>query len=121
MKTGFFGLALLMASADMAGAEMLDVLDVKVKNNPADGAYAVVVRLSEPSGEILQRLTAENVGRNIAIEVNGKAVWVPTIAAPTTNQYFLIGNLSQEFAERLASTIRDARTIGAEVQMPSGG
>ncbi|MBW6419882.1 hypothetical protein KX729_00335 [Rhizobium sp. XQZ8] len=121
MKSILFGLSLLIVSAGVARAENLDVLDVKVKGDPSDGSYSVVVRLSEASSQALQRLTADNVGQTVAIEVNGKAVWLPTIKNPTTNQYFLISNLSQEFAERLASTIREAGTIGAEVQKPSGG
>lgn len=101
-----------------AAAEALDVLDVKVKADPNEGSYAIVVFLSQPSGEIIRRLTTENIGRNMSIELNGKAVWLPMITAPIPNRYFLISGTDKALAERLASDIEQAGSIDATVLIP---
>ncbi|WP_162894748.1 SecDF P1 head subdomain-containing protein [Rhizobium terrae] len=121
MKRVPFALALFIASAGLAGAETLDVLDAKVKNDPDNGSYGVMIYLSAPSGEIIERLTTGNVGRNMSIELNGKAVWLPVITAPITNRYFLLSNMNKDLAERLASDIGKAGSIGVTVMMPPGG
>ena len=90
--------------ADQPALDSSNVLMAEV----AEGAFGHEVRISldDEGTEAFARLTTGNVGKHVAILVDGKLVSVPRIAAPIRQGRAVIsGNFDEEEARRIAEGI----------------
>ncbi|MGF9564096.1 hypothetical protein [Neorhizobium sp. JUb45] len=119
MKAILLASVLFVTSVLPLHAERLEVFSAEVKGDSQNGSHGVVVRFSPAAGQILERLTRENIGRTVHLELNGRAVLSPKVTAPITNRYIFLSDLSADLAERLASDIMKAGAIEMIVPGPA--
>ncbi|MEM0897594.1 MAG: protein translocase subunit SecD, partial [Verrucomicrobiota bacterium] len=90
-----------------------------------DVAYAVSVKLNDEGGEIMRNLTAQNVGRRLAIVMDGEIISAPVIQGRFSSEFQITGDFDYDEANSLASVlenplgnpleIQDERSVAAEM------
>jgi hypothetical protein len=72
------------------------------------GTYEVRLKLNEDGAKKVQEYTAENQEKCIALVAGGKILWHPTLAAPVTDDEFVLsGNFTISEAEAIAKLFND--------------
>lgn len=89
------------------------VIEVSVIAEP-DKPGRVGVVFDEEGGRRLKKLTAENIGRQMAILVDGRVVNCPTIRSPISSHVEITGNFSKAELNRLATALQ----VGMELSRP---
>ncbi|WP_027882511.1 SecDF P1 head subdomain-containing protein [Meiothermus rufus] len=83
-----------------------DLEQVQSGQSPS-GRPALVLCLRREGVARFARLSAENLGRRVALQVDGRIVLAPTLRAPITSRALrLQGFASQEEVERLAALLQ---------------
>jgi preprotein translocase subunit SecD len=77
-------IALLVGSVFVSAAEplLLDVARAELAYDRRSGEPVVTFVLTQPSAGLFARLTADNVGRRIAVSVGGKVYMRPVVREP---------------------------------------
>jgi preprotein translocase subunit SecD len=88
-----------------------------VERNNMTGRPDVAFRLSTEGGEIFQRLTSANLGKRLAIVMDGKVRSYPTIQA-TISERGTISGFDQDSSENLALVLRTA-ALPVELEVAS--
>jgi preprotein translocase subunit SecD len=83
------------------------IVDATVDRNNISGRPEVIFRLNEEGGETFFRLTESNVGRNLAIVMDGKVRSNPTIQQGIRDRGSITG-FDQASSENLALVLRTA-------------
>lgn len=95
-ETFYLHPTVLMDNSVLVDANVEDYLDGK----------AIGVKFNEEGKEILARVTGENIGKHMAILIDGELVTAPKIQAQIPNGVALInGNFSDKEAERIAENL----------------
>ena len=69
------------------------------------GSVAVSIQLTNAGSDLMLAATSENIGRRLAIVVNGIAVTVATVQSPISGQIQVSGGLTLEQARAIASRL----------------
>lgn len=92
------------------------LLDIRVAAAAATldafGAPAVSVELADSTGRALGDLTESNVGRRLALVIDGEALCVPTIQSRVGTPMQLSGNFSSSETEELAAVLAGGQLPG---------
>ncbi|MFT3726606.1 MAG: hypothetical protein QM759_02125 [Terricaulis sp.] len=85
-----------------------NIVNVRPADDPdVRGRYVVQVQLSQRAAEIFEDLTTRNVGKEIAVVVDGAVVTSPTVYEPIASGDFQIeGDFSGKEANEIAVTLR---------------
>lgn len=81
-----------------------DITETRVVTLPS--GFGVEVHLTDGGAAKLRLATADNLGRLLAIVVDGKVLAAPTVRSPITQIGVISGKFTREEAERLAEGIR---------------
>jgi preprotein translocase subunit SecD len=91
---------------------LLDVTAVKsagVSTDPLSGSPIVQIVFNTEGTKKFSDITAQHVGKRIAILVDGKVLIAPIVRAPISGgRAHIAGNLTKEEAEKIAKRINDA-------------
>ena len=87
----------LVTTADIAGA----------RASLTEGEWGLNIDLSDAAAKRIQEFSKQNVGRTLALLVEGKVQGTPRIAGALTGKGFLIGRFSQADAERMSASLRN--------------
>ena len=93
------------------------IAEAYVERNNMTGRPDVAFRLSPEGGEIFQRLTSANLGKRLAIVMDGKVRSYPTIQA-TISERGTISGFDQDSSENLALVLRTA-ALPVELEVAS--
>ena len=85
----------------------------------ADGGSALSLWLSDEAGQAFAVLTAESIGKALAVVYDGRVLVAPVVVSPIPNGLVMITGLEDAEAERLAEEIRQANEPDFIHQMPS--
>ncbi len=75
-------LALCCAGAALAESLRLEVIEARVAVEPKFGTEVVIVKISPASAEAFADFTRRNVGRKVALRIDGKVFATPVIREP---------------------------------------
>ncbi len=114
---------LLRKRAKLSGQHLVDAQAAVDQRN---GEIVVNFRLDVAGGTIFRRLTEENLGKPLAIVMDGRVISAPTIQAVITSSGVISGNFTTEEANQLAILLRagalpaplitlEERTVGASL------
>jgi len=79
-----------------------DIQDIAIKKNGQEGTYNLLISFSEEGAEEWATLTGKNVGRNIAIIIDGDVYAAPGVREKIEQgKYMISGNFSKNEASRL--------------------
>jgi preprotein translocase subunit SecD len=81
-----------------------EITETRVVTLPS--GFGVEVRLTDGGAAKLRAVTADNLGRLLAIVVDGKVLAAPTVRSPIAEIGVIKGKFTREEAERLAAGIR---------------
>jgi preprotein translocase subunit SecD len=81
-----------------------DITETRVVSLPS--GFGVEVHLTDGGAAKLRSVTADNLGRQLAIVVDGKVLTAPTVRSPIAEIGVIGGKFTREEAERLAAGIR---------------
>lgn len=77
--------------------EKMDLKSVSIQKSTRKGSYSLLISFSEKGAKSWARLTRENIGRNIAIVIDGKVVTAPLVQSEIKQGKCLIsGNYTKE-------------------------
>jgi SecD/SecF fusion protein len=83
-----------------------DIRSVELKENTGSGTFDLLLTFSGEGAGKWERMTGENVGRDIAILVDGQVVSAPKVMEPIKGGKCMIsGNLSKEEASALKASL----------------
>lgn len=82
-----------------------DVATAKASVDPKTRDPIIEIKLTEAGAKKLEKLTGDNIGRRLAIVVNGKVVSAPVIQSKIGESANVTGKFTQEEAEKLAAAI----------------
>jgi preprotein translocase subunit SecD len=101
-------IALLVGSVFVSAAEplLLDVARAELAYDRRSGEPVVTFVLTQPSAGLFARLTADNVGRRIAVSVGGKVYMRPVVREP------ILGGSGQISG---MTSVEEARDIAARL------
>jgi preprotein translocase subunit SecD len=101
-------IALLVGSVSVSAAEplLLDVARAELAYDLRSGELVVNFVLTQPSAGLFARLTADNVGRRIAIGVGGKVFERPVVREPILGSSGQISGMT---------SVEEARDIAARL------
>lgn len=74
---------------------------------PGDLNYHIEVRLHDDFAEINRKMTGANIGKPMAIILDGEVLSAPTIQAELGSQFVITGSFTQEQARELASQLEN--------------
>jgi len=84
------------------GPDQSDIQDVAIKKNDQEGTYNLLISFSEEGAEEWATLTSKNVGRNIAIVIDGDVYAAPVVREKIEQGKCVIsGNFSKNEVSRL--------------------
>lgn len=84
------------------GPDQSDILDVAIKKNDQEGTYSLLISFSEEGAEEWATLTGKNVGRNIAMVIDGDVYAAPVVREKIEQGKCVIsGNFSKNEVSRL--------------------
>jgi preprotein translocase subunit SecD len=89
----------------MLGGEGWKVADVKVLT--ADAVRSIAFELNESGAERFGPMTERNIGRPLAMIVDGKVYSAPNLRSRIEGSGQITGTFSQEDAEKLAAAIKE--------------
>lgn len=90
--------------------EIIDVMnEAGLKGIPGSGS--LTLKLSEKGKEILGQITSRNIGKKIAIFIDGDLVLVPEIMEPISDGELAISYSSLDKAELIAERINQAKEL----------
>ena len=72
----------------------------------ASGRSAIQFWFDKNGSELFYKLTQENIGKRMAIIIDGKIVSAPTIMSAINSEGIITGNITKEEAQKIANSLR---------------
>ena len=111
-----YGLLPAMADWTMRDLAIQPKVTKVIADSDEDGRWNIGVTADKSSGERIARITSDNVGRRLAVVVDGVIVSAPVLRAQISSAFVIAGDFTQDRAEEIAGRIADASgiTVGEE-------
>jgi preprotein translocase subunit SecD len=93
----------IAAKADLTNA---DIAEAKVDKDPR-GNPAIELILTKEGSKKLEALTGKQIGKPVAILIDGKVVAAPIVRAKVTGRAMIMGKFTKEEVERLVKAINE--------------
>ena len=90
--------------AKNAGVTIADVAEAKADKDPR-GNPAIELILTKEGSKKLEALTGEQIGKPLAILLNGKVVAAPIVNGRVTGSAMIMGTFTKEEVEKLVAAI----------------
>jgi beta-lactamase regulating signal transducer with metallopeptidase domain/biopolymer transport protein ExbD len=94
-----------LTSDDVAKAAVVPSTATKPDGSPADN-YSVEIAFTEDGAKKMAKVTEQNIGKLLAIVLDGKVISAATIRSAISQKAQISGNFTQQQAEQIANSIR---------------
>jgi preprotein translocase subunit SecD len=86
-----------------------DIAEVRVVRSYAGASYDIQIDFTEEGAQRIGKATEENIGKQLALILDGKVVSAPMIASKISSTGAISGRFTKEEAEGIAIAIRPAQ------------
>jgi preprotein translocase subunit SecD len=83
-----------------------DIAEARVVRSQTGASYDIEIELTDEAAERFSKVTAENIGKSLAVILDGKVLSAPVIMSQISRNGVLTGNFTREEAERIAGGIK---------------
>jgi len=83
-----------------------DLIDARVASGLSNRYFEIHITFNSQGAEKMAKATRENIGKQIAVLINGKVVSAPVVRDAISEKAVISGAFTKEEAERIAAGIR---------------
>ncbi|MCI0490062.1 MAG: hypothetical protein L0229_26005 [Blastocatellia bacterium] len=83
-----------------------DIIEARAVEGYAGANYDIQIEFTEEGARRMEKITEENIGKQIAILFDGQVISAPSVQSKISDKAVITGNFTKEEAEGLAYGIR---------------